>query len=156
LILATLLYIKNDKKEFLLLERNKDPNKGMLSPPGGKVNIELPESPVMCAVREAFEECGIRSKAEDWKLLGIITEKNFPGIGNIMIFLYYYKNPVNILPEICNEGGFHFIHPSELLNYPIPVTDEKVIWNLVLNKEVHPFDVIIDCSNYPDLEYRVN
>ena len=69
------------------MERLKDPNKGLMSPPGGKLIEEIAETPAECAAREGFEECKIISKPEDWKLMGIISEKNFPGIGNIMIFL---------------------------------------------------------------------
>ena len=57
--LATLLYIKNDNGDYLLLERVKHPNKGLLSPAGGKLDVHLAESPVECAVREAQEEIGL-------------------------------------------------------------------------------------------------
>jgi 8-oxo-dGTP diphosphatase len=152
MILATLLYIKNSKGEYLLLKREKEPNRGMISPPGGKLNTILPESPAMCAVREAFEECGIKSSTEDWKLTGTVTENDFPNIGNILIFIFEYKKILDTLPDKCNEGSFHFIHPSELVNYKIPATDEKVIWKLVLDEKKHPFDAAIDCSNYPELK----
>ena len=67
--LATLLYIKNDNGDYLLLERVKNPNKGLFSPPGVKLDVHLAESPIECAVREANEECGIESNNEDWKLI---------------------------------------------------------------------------------------
>ena len=60
--LATLLYIRNSKGEYLLMERRRDPNKGLMSPPGGKLDMEKAESPTACALREAYEECRIKGK----------------------------------------------------------------------------------------------
>jgi ADP-ribose pyrophosphatase YjhB (NUDIX family) len=33
--LATLLYIRNSVGEYLLMKRKRNPNQGLLSPPGG-------------------------------------------------------------------------------------------------------------------------
>ena len=151
--LATLLYIKNEKDEYLLMERLKDPNKGLMSPPGGKLDTEIPETPGECAAREAFEECKIESKPDDWKLLGIISEKNFPGIGNIMIFLMEYRIPLNELPEKCNEGEFFFIHPDKFFDYEIPVTDRLFMWEKILNANGEVFMMNLDCSNYPLISF---
>ncbi|MBK8550818.1 MAG: NUDIX domain-containing protein [Ignavibacteria bacterium] len=149
--LATLLYIKNEKGEYLLMERLKEPNKGKMSPPGGKLNTVDPETPAECAAREAFEECQIISKPEDWKLLGIIAEKNFPGIGNIMIFLMEYKFPLTELPEKCNEGEFFFIHPDKFFDYDIPATDRLFMWEKILKEDGELFMMRLDCSNYPEV-----
>jgi len=155
--LATLLYIKNDNGDYLLLERVKNPNKGLFSPPGGKLDIHLAESPIECAVREAYEECGIDSKNEDWKLIGIMTEKEFPHIGNIMVFLFEFKKRVNTIPPEFHEGKFHFVPESELMSSHIPETDKKYIWSSILqnkeqkmrNEEV--FFLNMDCTNYPEI-----
>jgi len=152
--LATLLYIKNQKGEYLLMERLKDPNKGLMSPPGGKLIAEIAETPAECASREGFEECKIISKPEDWKLLGIISEKNFPGIGNIMIFLMEYKVLLSELPDKCNEGEFFFIHPDKFFDYDIPVTDRKFMWEKILNNDGELFMMSLDCSRYPVLSIR--
>lgn len=149
--LATLLYILNGKGEYLLMERLKEPNRGLMSPPGGKLNTEIAESPSACAVREAFEECSIQTNESDWKLLGIVTEKNYPSVGNIMIFLMQYKNSLNDIPPYCNEGGFRFIHPDDFINYNIPVTDKLFLWKNILKKNAEPFIMTIDCSYYPDI-----
>lgn len=149
--IATLLYIKNEKGEYLLMERLKEPNKGKMSPPGGKLNTQDPETPAECAAREAFEECKIISKPDDWKLLGIIAEKNFPGIGNIMIFLMEYKFPLYELPEKCNEGEFFFIHPDKFFDYDIPATDRLFMWEKILKEDRELFMMRLDCSDYPDV-----
>jgi 8-oxo-dGTP diphosphatase len=147
--LATLLYIRNSKGEYLLLERANQPNKGLLSPPGGKLHLKDAESPFQCAVREASEECGIKSKTSDWKLLGIITEKNYPHIGNIMLFLFEYKRLLNELPPDFNEGMFRFVPEHEILMSEIPETDKLYIWKFVLNKDNGFFSVSIDCDETP-------
>lgn len=156
--LATLLYIKNDKDDYLLLERVKNPNQGLFSPPGGKLDVHLAESPIECAVREAHEECGIESKNEDWKLIGIMTEKEFPHIGNIMVFLFEFKKRINEVPPEFHEGKFHFISESELMSSNIPETDKKYIWsNILQNKNAGKNEVFflnMDCTNYPEIILR--
>lgn len=147
--LATLLYIKNTKGDYLLLKRNKEPNRGLLSPPGGKVNFNPPESPLNCAVREAFEECGIKSKGKDWKLLGTVTENNYPNIGNILIFLYEYKRRIDKIPADINEGDFIFIPKKKIFKSPIPETDKLFIWKFVLERKRGIFSIYIDCNKIP-------
>jgi 8-oxo-dGTP diphosphatase len=146
---ATLLYIKNSNGDYLLLERVKEPNKGFLSPPGGKLNIEEVESPVACAVREAFEECNIKSHPNDWKLRGIVTEKAYPDIGDIMIFCFEYLININTLPADSIEGRFIFINSEEIKYANIPDTDKLFIWNFVLDDKSNLFSIYIDCENEP-------
>ena len=145
--LATLLYIKNTNDEYLLLKRAKEPNKGLLSPPGGK--LETAESPFGCASREAFEVCGLTSHPSDWKLLGIVTEKNYPGIGDIMVFLMGYKKKINYLPEDFNEGKFRFVSKDDIPNSAIPESDKLYIWKFVLDSMQFPFSIFIDCDENP-------
>ena len=144
---ATLLYIKNLKGEYLLIERVNQPNKGFLSPPGGKLKIQEAESPFACAVREAYEECNIKSFTTDWKLIGIVTEKSYPEIGDIMIFCFEYLNLIKNLPQNCREGNFSFVSPDKIRDMNIPETDKLYIWNFVLNSTTNMFSVHIDCSD---------
>lgn len=146
---ATLLYIKNTNGDFLLLERVKEPNKGFLSPPGGKLNLDEVESPVACAVREAFEECAIKSHPNDWKLIGIVTEKAYPNVGDIMIFCFEYLEKIDKLPEISVEGGFTFVNQSDIKYAHIPDTDKLFIWNFVLDCKSNLFSIFIDCTTEP-------
>lgn len=146
---ATLLYIKNSNGDYLLLERVKEPNKGFLSPPGGKLKIEEAESPAACAVREASEECNIKSYPSDWKLLGIITEKAYPNIGDIMIFCFEYLHPLNNLPAESNEGKFLFVSPEDIKTANIPDTDKLFIWKFVLADKPNPFSIYINCESSP-------
>ena len=58
---ATLLYCFNERDEVLLLERAQEPNRGFWSPCGGKLKMDIGESPYACACREAEEEIGVNS-----------------------------------------------------------------------------------------------
>lgn len=147
--LATLLYIKNSNGDYLLLERSNEPNKGLLSPPGGKLHLHYAESPFACAIREAKEECGIDSTPEDWNLLGIITEKNYPNIGNIMLFLFEYKITLNDKPSDFNEGNYTFVPQDKILSSNVPESDKLYIWNFVLKNNRRFFSIHLDCEETP-------
>jgi 8-oxo-dGTP pyrophosphatase MutT (NUDIX family) len=122
---------------------------GFLSPPGGKLKTDIAESPFQCAVREANEECGIVSEPKDWKLLGIVTEKNYPNIGNIMMFLLEYNKPLDLIPKEFAEGSFEFVPQSEIMNACIPESDKLYIWNYVLKNNDTIFSISIDCDISP-------
>ncbi len=145
--------MKNKRGEYLLIKRSKEPNKGLLSPPGGKLNLQDGESIFNCAVRESLEECGINSSPKDWKLIGIVTEKNYPKIGNIMIFCLEYRKHINKLPKEINEGSFEFISPQKLYRYKLPKTDKLYIWKFVLSKKW--FSIRIDCTNINKLKCEI-
>jgi len=147
--LATLLYIKNSNGDYLLLERSNEPNKGLLSPPGGKLHLHDAESPFACAIREAKEECNIDSTHNDWKLLGMITEKNYPKIGNIMLFLFEYKITMNEKPKDFSEGKYIFIPEERILSSNIPESDKLYIWNFVLRNSGRFFSIHLDCGESP-------
>ena len=131
------------------MERVKEPNKGFLSPPGGKLHLNEAESPFECAIREANEECNIVSDYNDWKLIGIVTEKDYPGIGNIMIFLMEYKIPLKEQPADSIEGKFVFLKPDEIRSSKIPETDNLYIWKYVLEGKNNFFCIKIDCTKNP-------
>ncbi len=131
------------------MKRENEPNKGYLSPAGGKLHLDVAESPTECAVREAKEECGIKSVPADWKLMGIITERDYPGIGNIMIFLFDYTKRLLQKPADSIEGKFVFIPPEEIKNAKIPETDKLYLWNFVLSDKRDFFCIKIDCTKNP-------
>ena len=147
--LATLLYIKNSNGDYLLLERSNEPNKGLLSPPGGKLQLDDAESPIACAIREAKEECNINSTHNDWKLIGIITEKNYPKIGNIMLFLFEYKNTLNEIPSDFQEGKYVYVPEEQILSSNIPESDKLYIWNFVLRNNDRFFSIHLNCDKNP-------
>lgn len=113
---ATLCILKN-KDSFLLLKRLKEPNKDSFTPVGGK--LDPFESPLKAAIRETFEETGI--KVETMKYCGILTESS-PTKYNWINFVYIAEIDF-IEPPFCNEGTLMWIPFDELLNVPTPKTD---------------------------------
>ena len=63
--ISCLLFIEDESSRLLLIKRKKQPNQGLWSPPGGKLEMNLGESPVECARREASEETGMSLKDDD-------------------------------------------------------------------------------------------
>jgi len=51
-------YCFSEREEVLLLERAQEPNRGMWSPCGGKLKMDIGESPYACAAAKAHEETG--------------------------------------------------------------------------------------------------
>ncbi len=148
--LVTLLYIRNKAGDFLLIERNKEPNKGMLSPLGGKLESEKAELPIDCARREAFEECGLATKRDDWILRGIASEKDYPNAGNMLMFFYELKEHIEKIPFEINEGVFRFVKQDEILSGNIPETDRMFFWERILSESNDPFEIMLDCKGQPE------
>ena len=94
--IATLLYCFNERDEVLLLERAREPNRGLWSPSGGKVHVEEGESPYAGACREAQEELGISVRPKDLHLKGIISEHGYGDAAHWLMFLFEVK-PVALL-----------------------------------------------------------
>jgi len=67
---STLLYCFNQKDEVLLLQRAQEPNRGLWSPCGGKLDMAAGESPFACACREAAEEIGLSLRPVELHLTG--------------------------------------------------------------------------------------
>ena len=104
--ISCLLFARNKNSQILLLQRKKAPNKGLWSPPGGKLEMSLGESPVECAKRESFEEMGLELHDRDLQLFGYVSEKNYEGNGHWLMFLFERIPPD--LPSSINEGTFQF------------------------------------------------
>ncbi|WP_194793101.1 NUDIX hydrolase [Raineyella fluvialis] len=54
--------IVNERRQILLVQRGHEPQRGRWTVPGGR--IERGESPAQAAVREAFEETGLRVRIQ--------------------------------------------------------------------------------------------
>lgn len=113
---ATLCILRNNDR-FLLLKRFKDPNKDNFTPVGGK--LDPFENPVASAIRETFEETGI--KVETMRYCGILTETS-PTKYNWINYVYIAEIDF-IEPPSCNEGVLMWISFDELLTIPTPKTD---------------------------------
>src|SRR5207244_469999 len=111
--IATLLYCFNALDEVLLLQRTRQPNRGLWSPCGGKLHTHLGESPYACACREANEELGLRLAPRDLHLTGIVSEHGYEGEAHWLMFLFEVKPLLKTLPPQHGEGIFRFFSRAE-------------------------------------------
>jgi len=112
---TTLCYIEKDGK-YLMLYRNKlknDPNKGKWLGIGGK--LEDGETPDDAAVREVYEETGLR----------LISYK-YRGIVNFISDIYpdeamhlYYSDDFEGEVKECDEGDLKWIEKGRLSELPM-------------------------------------
>ncbi len=112
------------------MERTKEPNLGLWSPCGGKLDTESGESPYACACREAEEEIGLRISPADLHLTGLVSEHGFMGQAHWLMFLFEVKPRLKAVPPPHREGRFAFFAKSEMTTLNIPPTDLEQIWPL--------------------------
>jgi 8-oxo-dGTP diphosphatase len=126
--IATLLYCFNEQDEVLLLERTQEPNRGFWSPCGGKLKMDIGESPYACACREAQEETGIQIGPSDLHLAGLVSEHGYQGQTHWLMFLFEVKARLKTLPPPHAEGRFAFYRRAAIDGLKIPQTDREQIW----------------------------
>jgi 8-oxo-dGTP diphosphatase len=126
--ISTLLYGFNEGDEVLLLERAQEPNLGLWSPCGGKLQTDTGESPYACACREAREEIGMRLIPRDLHLTGIVSEHGYEGESHWLMFLFEITPRLTRLPPPHREGRFAFFGRQSLSGLRIPQTDRERIW----------------------------
>jgi 8-oxo-dGTP diphosphatase len=129
--LACLCDLRDAQGRILLLHRKKEPNLNLVSPIGGKLDVELGESPAQCAQREVAEEAGLHLPIDRFHLIGMVSEQAFEGKGHWLMFVYRVLGTVWVEPHDMREGRLEWFAPSELANLPVPETDRKVIWPLM-------------------------
>src|SRR6266496_3882914 len=125
---ATLLYCFSEQDEVLLLERVREPNRGLWSPCGGKVHVEEGESAYAGACREALEELGLSIRPTDLHLVGIISECGYGGAAHWLMFLFEVKTKLAQLPPAHAEGRFAFFNRADLGELALPQSDKEKIW----------------------------
>ena len=128
--IATLLYCFNERDEVLLLERAQEPNRGLWSPPGGKLHTEVGESPYACASREAQEELGLDIDAAALHLTGLVSEHGYEGQAHWLMFLFEIEPRLRSLPPPHREGRFQFFALDQLSALQLPQTDREQVWPL--------------------------
>jgi 8-oxo-dGTP diphosphatase len=128
--IATLLYCFSERDEVLLLERAQEPNRGLWSPPGGKLHTESGESPFTCACREALEELELKVTPSDLHLTGMVSEHGYEGQAHWLMFLFEVRPRLTSLPAPHREGRFEFFSPDQLPRLKLPQTDREQVWPL--------------------------
>jgi ADP-ribose pyrophosphatase YjhB (NUDIX family) len=128
--IATLLYCFDEQDRVLLMERVREPNRGLWSPCGGKLEITRGESPHAAAAREAGEEIGLAARPEDLHLTGIVSEAGHAGNTHWLMFLFELKIKLKELPPPHPEGRLAFFDRREIAALPVPRTDLEQIWPL--------------------------
>ncbi len=153
--ISCLVFITNTKDELLLIKRAKAPNKGFWSPIGGKLDMNLGESPYECAQRETQEETMLIVGDEELHCFGYISEKNYEGTGHWLMFLFQVKKKINRLPEAINEGHFKFFSREQIDTLDIPKTDKTLLWPYYDSHRSGFIGIRANCNKVPSnkLEY---
>ena len=126
--ISCLLFAKNNVGEILLIQRKKKPNRGYWSPPGGKLEMDIGESPFECAISEAKEELAIELQLEQLRLFGYISEKNYEGNNHWLMFMFNILPVLDDLPIEIGEGHFNFFTREKINKLKIPRTDHQLVW----------------------------
>ena len=126
--ISVLVFIENAAGEQLLLLRAKQPNLGVWTPIGGKLEMAIGESPFECAVRETAEETGLTIAPDDLHLFAMIAEKAYQGETHWLMFLFRCRRPIGGLPPTISEGRFAFFSREQIQALPIPETDKAALW----------------------------
>jgi 8-oxo-dGTP diphosphatase len=126
--ISTLLYCFNEREDILLLERAQEPNLGLWSPCGGKLQTDLGESPYACACREAAEEIGLGLFPSDLHLAGLVSEHGYQGQSHWLMFLFEVKKRLTALPPVHREGRFEFFSREAIGGLKLPQTDRERLW----------------------------
>ena len=145
--ISCLLFIRNHEGKILLLKRKKAPNLGMWSPPGGKLIMEIGESPFECAIREAKEETGLDLSNNDLNLFGYVSEKGYENSCHWLMFLFECKKTISTMPVAFDEGVFDFFLREEINNLQIPPSDHQLVWPFYDSKDFGFWGVSADCSS---------
>jgi 8-oxo-dGTP diphosphatase len=128
--ISTLVYLRNEADELLLMQRRKAPNQGLWSPIGGKLEMASGESPHAAAAREVAEEIGLTIQPSDLHLFAMIAERNYEAQCHWLMFLFDCRIPLRRLPPDISEGSFAFFPQHRILDLPIPDTDRTALWDV--------------------------
>lgn len=146
---SVLVFIENHAGEQLLMLRAKQPNLGVWTPIGGKLEMTTGESPLQCAVRETAEEAGLTVAETDLHLFAMIAEKAYQGDTHWLMFLFRCKTPIEVLPPDITEGKFAFWSRAAINGLAIPETDQAALWPIFDQYRDSFVSLRADCSLSP-------
>ena len=157
--ISVLVFVRDAHGRHLLIERLKNPNKGLFSPIGGKLEMAEGESPFECAIRETREEIGLELTEADLHLFSMISEKSYEGGSHWLMFLFDCKKRISSLPQNINEGAFHLVEESEIFGgkIKIPETDKLLLWDIWQRNHNGGFTVLrANCSGKIEAKIEEN
>jgi 8-oxo-dGTP diphosphatase len=147
--ISVLVFIENQAGEQLLMLRAKQPNLGVWTPIGGKLEMATGESPLQCAVRETEEETGLVVEEKAMHLFAMIAEKAYHGDIHWLMFLFRCKTPIDRLPPDIIEGKFAFHSREAIKRLAIPETDQAALWPIFDQYRDGFVSLRADCSVSP-------
>jgi 8-oxo-dGTP diphosphatase len=147
--ISVLVFLENRAGELLLMLRAKQPNLGVWSPIGGKLEMDTGESPFQCAVREIAEEVGLQVAESELHLFAMIAEKAYQGHNHWLMFLFHCRRPIDALPPDINEGKFAFWSRADIGKLEIPETDAAALWPIFDEYRDRFVSLRADCSVSP-------
>ncbi len=147
--IAVLCDLRDAAGRVLLIHRAKEPNKGLYSPIGGKLETGIGESPAQAARREIMEEAGIDVPIERLTLRLVVSEQAYLGKTHWLMFVYRVEGAVEVPERAFDEGRLEWRTPDELASLPMPETDAKFIWPALRAHEDGFATLHIDCRSEP-------
>ncbi len=147
--ISVLVFVENAAGEQLLLLRAKQPNLGVWTPIGGKLEMTTGESPFECAIRETHEETGLVVAQTDLHLFAMIAEKAYQGDTHWLMFLFRCTKPIGGLPPDIKEGRFGFFSREQITSLPIPETDKAALWPIFDQYRGRFVSLRADCTVSP-------
>lgn len=147
--ISVLVFIENSAGEQLLMLRAKQPNFGVWTPIGGKLEMATGESPFQCAMRETAEETGLIVRPDQLHLFAMIAEKAYQGETHWLMFLFRCLRPIPHLPPDIAEGRFGFFAREKINALPIPETDQAALWPIFDEYRDGFVSLRADCSVSP-------
>ncbi|MHC4976254.1 MAG: NUDIX hydrolase [Planctomycetota bacterium] len=150
--IAVLCDLRDSDGRVLMLHRARDPNKGLYSPIGGKLETTIGESPTQCARREIMEEAAIDVPIENLQLMGIISEAAYEGQAHWLLFVYRVTHPVEVSTGPMDEGTLDWHPLEEIDSLPMPESDRLVLWPMIRQWDSGVTCVHIDCTK-PQMEW---
>lgn len=127
--LTTLVYAVHGDS-MVLLHRRKEPNLGLWSPPGGK--IEPGESPLESALRELAEETGL--VGVNPRLAAVVSELDPVRTETWLMFVFRVEVADPTLRSGHNEGEPQWVKTAEIDTLPTPPADRYIL-DAVLSNE---------------------
>lgn len=152
--IAVLCDLRDSRGNILLIHRAQEPNMGLYSMIGGKLDTASGESPAQCARREVLEEAGIDVPLSRFRLVGMVSERAYLGQTHWLMFIYRVAGHVAVPPREIREGRLEWHALDQVSRLPQPETDRQVIWPLLLQSGDSLFAVHIDCSG-PEMTWSV-